>query len=555
MKYTVLIRQPVPEDARLDLEQQLADRFGLSAEQAQRLASRRSGRLMKPTGRTRAELLLGVFEKAGAGVTLEEVREETGLLNEPFEGLGATRAGASAVFGAETSLSATPGLGDAASTSAEWPAALGGSVTASPAASGVMVPDDADTGSTSADWPAMDIGQPGGLGAAASSAGTATAVLTADPFAARPGTPAPRPAPVAAAPIAEVPEVTPAPADVSDVWSDFTGALTIHDSGPKPEDSAAPAVVLAADEPAAEAVASTRPRRSLAQQVTISSLVPLALATGITMALLGLLLPNLQQQLIRQNAQAVAAAVGTSIDVTNQAAVNSQLDSLLGNSSVGFVRVELPDGTGFFRSRNAAMDSTLQTTVANFLKDSPDGEVLRFNLSPAAAYKEQLQRLEDVGAGETPQAETLRQQIADPANSRVDRDNYVVSRLGVFSNDQGQRLASNESEENGTLLYRVAVGVSNAQGQANLRNTLLLIFGVSLLALALGALLAQRTARRLTAPIERLVKAADAISMGDLSQPVRAERNDEIGDLSQALERMRLSLEAAMERLRRRKRS
>ncbi|PJI52377.1 hypothetical protein CTI14_43300, partial [Methylobacterium radiotolerans] len=37
-------------------------------------------------------------------------------------------------------------------------------------------------------------------------------------------------------------------------------------------------------------------------------------------------------------------------------------------------------------------------------------------LALGAAYKEQLQRLEDVGAGETPQAETLRQQIADPAN-------------------------------------------------------------------------------------------------------------------------------------------
>jgi HAMP domain-containing protein len=49
------------------------------------------------------------------------------------------------------------------------------------------------------------------------------------------------------------------------------------------------------------------------------------------------------------------------------------------------------------------------------------------------------------------------------------------------------------------------------------------------------------------------VAAADKISLGQLDTPVSAERNDEIGDLARALERMRLSLEAAMERLRKRR--
>ena len=78
MKYTVLIRQPVSEEVRPQLEEQLVERFGLKPEQAQRLAARRSGRLMKPTSHTRAELLLQVFESVGAQVSLEEVRPETG---------------------------------------------------------------------------------------------------------------------------------------------------------------------------------------------------------------------------------------------------------------------------------------------------------------------------------------------------------------------------------------------------------------------------------------------------------------------------------------------
>ena len=71
MKYTVTIQQPVQEERRRGLEQQLSERFGLSVEQAARLSSRRTGRLMKPTSRARAELLLDVFQLAGAAVALE----------------------------------------------------------------------------------------------------------------------------------------------------------------------------------------------------------------------------------------------------------------------------------------------------------------------------------------------------------------------------------------------------------------------------------------------------------------------------------------------------
>ncbi|MHA0033819.1 HAMP domain-containing protein [Deinococcus sp. PESE-38] len=77
----------------------------------------------------------------------------------------------------------------------------------------------------------------------------------------------------------------------------------------------------------------------------------------------------------------------------------------------------------------------------------------------------------------------------------------------------------------------------------------------TLLGLLLALAFAARAARQIVGPLERLVEVADAISLGDLTRPVRMERNDEIGDLAQALERMRLSLEAAMDRLRRRKRT
>ena len=50
-----------------------------------------------------------------------------------------------------------------------------------------------------------------------------------------------------------------------------------------------------------------------------------------------------------------------------------------------------------------------------------------------------------------------------------------------------------------------------------------------------------------------LTETADAISLGDLSKTVIVNTNDEIGELAQSIERMRLSLQKAMARLRKRK--
>lgn len=595
MKYTVVIRQAVPDAIRPALERQLMDRFGLNGEQAQRLAARTAGRLMKPTGRARAELLLQVFEGLGAQVALEEVREETGLLSEPFQGVGVSTAPTRTPESADDAFLAPllkPGDGPDPFTSAD------------PFNSGTTG-NDSWAGRT-AEFPADSFSGEGGLlqGAGGTdwhawseNEGTA-APLRGDnnPFAAEfmPGENAPgsfrdaaraqelkdfadfgrntlTPDTLAtgdtagplisttaggASPASEANALTPQDASV-DVWSDFTGALTSTDAAgaalptPTPETAqeAAQSVLFAPGE-----ASVTAPRRSLFRQLTFSTLVPLALSTGLTLGLLGLVLPGMQRQLVQQNAQAVAVAVGTSLNVSNQAAVENQLRSLLGNSSVGFIRVELPEGTGYFRSSTPDSDSSFQQILATQTAKNPNLNSIRFNISPADAYREQLRQFEDVGAGNSAQAKQLRQKIEDPANRVVNRDTYLLSRMAVATDATGRRVTSRPDAELANLQYRVTVGVSTAQANTNLRNTLLLVLGVSLLALGLGAWLARRAAQRVAAPIERLVKVADAISMGDLTQPVKAEDNNEIGDLAQALERMRQSLDAAMERLRRRKR-
>jgi HAMP domain-containing protein len=56
---------------------------------------------------------------------------------------------------------------------------------------------------------------------------------------------------------------------------------------------------------------------------------------------------------------------------------------------------------------------------------------------------------------------------------------------------------------------------------------------------------------RMVRAIDTIVSAANAISRGDLDIPIDVEQRGEIGDMAQAIERMRTSLKAAIERLRR----
>ncbi|HNC46267.1 MAG TPA: HAMP domain-containing protein, partial [Acidobacteriota bacterium] len=58
--------------------------------------------------------------------------------------------------------------------------------------------------------------------------------------------------------------------------------------------------------------------------------------------------------------------------------------------------------------------------------------------------------------------------------------------------------------------------------------------------------------QRLTQPIILLTEASNRISLGELDEAIAVGGSDEIGQLAESLERMRISLKSAIERLRRR---
>jgi HAMP domain-containing protein len=121
--------------------------------------------------------------------------------------------------------------------------------------------------------------------------------------------------------------------------------------------------------------------------------------------------------------------------------------------------------------------------------------------------------------------------------------------------DIGQlEIISQPIRRSGQTLGAVVVGVNTslviARVRTILRNTIL----VTLLPIILAILIALLIGRNLTRNVIALTEAADRLSRGDLDTTVDVRSNDELGDLSDSFERLRISLRLAMNRLRRKSR-
>lgn len=138
------------------------------------------------------------------------------------------------------------------------------------------------------------------------------------------------------------------------------------------------------------------------------------------------------------------------------------------------------------------------------------------------------------------------------------KQNYKIDLTLVQNVNEAGETADVENYEISTpigegVLGYAHVGMSRKYMDDIIRSTALLVGGVLALASILGMLVALYLSNRVTGQLLYLTTAADKISMGDLESIVRVEARDEIGDLAQAIERLRESLKAAIERLKRKK--
>jgi methyl-accepting chemotaxis protein len=76
------------------------------------------------------------------------------------------------------------------------------------------------------------------------------------------------------------------------------------------------------------------------------------------------------------------------------------------------------------------------------------------------------------------------------------------------------------------------------------------MIAAAVMAAILGGLLALTITQSITVPLAQLVSISDKISTGELDTPVPVAAKDEIGELAESMERMRISIKALIERMR-----
>ena len=187
--------------------------------------------------------------------------------------------------------------------------------------------------------------------------------------------------------------------------------------------------------------------------------------------------------------------------------------------------------------------------------------------------------LADSAAGHVLSKDTLQLRTLTAKYGRLDgvayaliqdrEGNAIASSLGIVPPELREELPSGQQREVGQrtvtlqekLVYEsrepildgqlgsARLGIWGETVQREIHQGFLLLVGPIIVVLIAAAAVAVLLAGQLIGRFRRLMEIASRMSTGDLDTPVRAESQDEFGELTVSLERMRASLKAAMMRL------
>jgi len=99
-------------------------------------------------------------------------------------------------------------------------------------------------------------------------------------------------------------------------------------------------------------------------------------------------------------------------------------------------------------------------------------------------------------------------------------------------------------------LQRQDLDARAAELQANNERSSLMLWSLTVVAVALGATVSWLITGRIAGPLKNAAQAAQRVASGDLTTPLASDRHDETGDLLRALEDMRVRLVGVVARVR-----
>jgi HAMP domain-containing protein len=257
----------------------------------------------------------------------------------------------------------------------------------------------------------------------------------------------------------------------------------------------------------------TRARRGLGRRILFGALTPLFIAGVALAGYLITTLPGIFDAQLRDRALSAAIAGGIAINETIQFALDTPEDLREVKRVIRGLGRQIPAVAfaGVSQGQIIAFESRLQ---------DEDDLALQKDLN------DRLRKLSiDIRSGGTSTSQT--------AIFVIKNVSYTVGIVAAGS---------------GIGSSKLFVALKQDRIQADLLRTLVPTVLAVLAAIVITALLAFGLISRIVRPITQLTAKANTMSNGDLEQPILATSNDEIADLSDALERMRSSLKLMMNR-------
>ena len=273
-------------------------------------------------------------------------------------------------------------------------------------------------------------------------------------------------------------------------------------------------------------------RVSLSSKFLFASILPTVLAVGMAVGAILLTVPNALRTLQLEGARNPAIALAGGVEgLLTGAALDAKAATKLQTSlSTSQATLRLQNVEGVF------VTDALGNPVAGWygtgtgVASLPESVRAYVQLQARRATAQQYMMTHDFPAG----TYNPPSRLTDAAGTPLEVAAYPIQRDGNAI---------------GTSVVMMNSQAVSSRVQATVLTTLL----ASALPIILAVLIAAFLARNITRNVIRLVKAADHISMGNLENPVDVRTNDELNELGEALERMRVSLHESLERLRKRR--
>ncbi len=290
-------------------------------------------------------------------------------------------------------------------------------------------------------------------------------------------------------------------------------AKTLSDLGVRVSVSAPETMAAVAEAGSSQIAAPRKARRGLGQRILLSALAPLLIAG---LALAGYLLwtlPGIFDAQLRDRALSASIAGGIAITEVINFALDEPDDLKEVKRVIRGLGRQIPAVAfaGVSQGGIIAFESRLQEDDTTALQQDLNQRLRKLSVN--------------VRAGDSSNSQT--------AILNIQGVDYTVGIVSVG---------------NGVGSGRIFVGLKQDRTQADLLRTLIPTILAVLIAIVITALLAFGLISRIVQPITRLTQQANTMSDGDLEQVITATSNDEIADLSDALERMRSSLKLMMNR-------